>query len=275
MAVRRLVSVFLVCLAAAASSACLTSDTLVKVKADGSGTIEQILMVNPKTFEGLAAMMGQMAGDGAGAPAAMPSPKDMLDEAKLKEAAARFGKGVRYVSSAPLTQGELQGAKAIFAFDDINTLAVNQSPDAGTAPANHDPVRFRLDRRPDGHAVLTVTMPEREGRGPRRQAPSMGRETGQVPPEAIAMVKPFLEGLRVAIALDVQGTVVKTNAEHVRGSRITLLDLDFAPLLADPTAFQRLTSLGPGASIADVRPLLEDLPGVKVNTQPALSIEFK
>src|SRR5688572_18202869 len=92
---------FVLAATACSLSGCLSSDTLINVRADGTGTIEQTILANLKTIE----MFAGMAGAQGGAPASpIPKPADMLDEAKLKEAAARFGKGVRYVSSAPMKQ---------------------------------------------------------------------------------------------------------------------------------------------------------------------------
>jgi hypothetical protein len=179
---------------------------------------------------------------------------------------------VRFVSAAPLTEGELQGARAVFAFDDINTLSVSQGP----GPARHDtesPVTFRLNKRADGASVLTITLPEPStSEASTSQAPS---PPGQLPPEAMALMKPLLQDLRVALAVDVEGALLKTNADHVSGSRVTLLDIAIGPLLDNPQAFEKLSGLGPGASIEQMKPLLKDLPGIKVNATPAVVIEFR
>jgi hypothetical protein len=251
------------------------SDTLIKVRPDGSGTIEQTLMVNPKTFESLALMVSQMAGGADARPSKpeLPSPKDILDEAKLKEAATRFGSGVRYVSSTQVKNGDLEGGRAIFAFDDINTLNVTQGPSPG-ATTHSDRMRFRLDRRPGG-SVLVVTMNQQSPAPDPGQADKGAGAAPQMPPEAMAMVKPMLQDLHMVVALDVDGTLVRTDAEHVKGNRITLLDLDFGPLLESPAAFEQLTRVRPGTSMDELTPLLKGLPGVTVNSRPSLTVEFK
>jgi hypothetical protein len=252
---------------------CLNSSTLIKLRADGSGTIEQTLLVNPKSFEGLAAMAEQMSGGEAKAgPSGLPSPKELLDEAKLKEAAAKFGRGVRYVSSTPLKQGDLEGARAVFAFDDINALTVDQSPQGSSR--DREPVTFRFQRGAAG-SVLTVTLPDRDKSDEPTRGTQKAGPTAQMPPEALALVRPFFEGMRVAIALDIDGKIVKTNADHVSGSRVTLLDIDFTELLKNPAAFEKLGALGPGASISDVQTATRDMPGLKVNASPSVRVEFK
>jgi hypothetical protein len=271
---RRAATALLLTLAALVCTGCLDSDILIKVRRDGSGTIEQSVLVNPKTFENLAALASQTGRGDATPPSAVPLPKDLLDESKLKEAAARMGPGVRFVSVAPVTQGAMEGARAVFAFDDVNTLNVTQSPQAGsTAPSL--PVTFRLDRSTTGPAVLNITTVEqpRSASAP-TSAPPAGA-TRRMPPEMLALVKPFLQDLRIVLAVDVEGSIVRTNAEHVTGSRVTLLELDFGPLLDDPAAFEKLATLGHGASLDDVKPLVKDLPGVRMNTSPAIAIAFQ
>lgn len=270
---RRFAAIGLIVVMTVFGQGCLNSSTLIKVRPDGTGTIEQTLLVNPRSFESLAVMAEQMGGgEGKKGTSGLPSPKDLLDEAKLKEAASKFGRGVRYVSSTPLKQGDLEGARAIFAFDDINALSVDQSPQGSSA--EREAVTFRLERGANG-SVLSVTLPDRDPKDKAAAAPPARSLAQPIPPEALALVKPFFEGMRVAIALDVEGTILKTNADHVAGSRVTLLDVDFSELLKNPAAFEKLGALGPGASINDVKAATKDMPGLKVNSSPTVRIEFK
>lgn len=271
---RRLAATGLIVLMTVLGQGCLNSSTLIKLRPDGSGTIEQTLLVNPKSFESLAAMAEQMGGgEGKKGASGLPSPKDLLDEAKLKEVAAKFGRGVRYVSSVPLKQGDLEGARAIFAFDDINALSVDQSPQ-GSSRGERDPVTFRFERGAAG-SVLSVTLPDRDPKDTPAPGASRPAPSAQMPPEALALVRPFFEGMRVAIALDIEGKILKTNADHVNGSRVTLLDVDFSELLKNPAAFEKLGALGPGASINDVKAATKDMAGLKVNSSPTVRIEFR
>src|SRR5687767_6817843 len=89
---------------------CINSGTLIKVKGDGSGTIEQTLLMNTATLKG---MMGGLDAQG------QLKQSGPFNEADLKKAAENMGKGVRFVSSTPMSHGGFDGAKAIFAFDDI------------------------------------------------------------------------------------------------------------------------------------------------------------
>ena len=79
----------------------------------------------------------------------------------------------------------------------------------------------------------------------------------------------------LALAVDVQGSLVRTNAEHVNGSRVTLLDVDFGRLMENPAVFEKLTAVRPGASLSDVKPLLKELPGVMINSSSSIMIVLK
>src|SRR5215207_8228339 len=90
-----------VLLATTTLTACLNSTTLVKVKPDGSGTVEQTTLVN------MAALKGMM-GANSGGPASGP----MMNKADLERTAARMGEGVTLVSMEPIKgENNFEGVK--------------------------------------------------------------------------------------------------------------------------------------------------------------------
>lgn len=253
-------------------SACISSDTVVHVRPDGTGRIEQTILVNRQSFETLAGVAGQMAGSTGPAAGAAPSLNDLFDEAKLREAAAHYGSGVEYVSSERVKRGEMEGSHAIFSFTDVSKLNVAQSPQQAGVKDN-DVVTMRLDRGPDGNSVLIVTMPDRREAGSTAAPPAATPES--VPPEALAMIKPFLQGLHVGIDIDVEGTIVRTNAEHVSGSKVTLLAFDVDPALNNVGVIEALSRLHPGMNASAMQAIMKDVPGFVMNTSSSLMIQFK
>lgn len=262
--------VVFVLLATVLSAGCLNSATLLKVKPDGSGTIEQTLLLNMAAFKGMLGGLQTGATKESGRP---------FDEAEMKKAAERMGKGVRFVSSTPLKSGGFEGAKAIFAFDDINQIQIEQDPNlsgtgAGgtlTTTSKKSPVTFKLARAA-GSSTLSVTFDEKTTAPPSTptsdSAPAMD-------PAMMQMLKTMFQGFKIAIDVEVEGKIVKTNADYVTGSRITMLEIDMGALLEDEAKLKTLQSaIKPGASIADVKPLLKDLKGVKIN-HSVVNIEFR
>jgi hypothetical protein len=262
-----------IALAALLTTGCISSTTVIKVGPDGSGTIEQTMMAN------LQAMKMMLSGLD---PQGTSSSSGIASEAELKRAAERMGKGVRVVSTEPVKSGGFEGARAVFAFDDIRELRVDQDP-GGTGdmmPSSGrtaDPVTFGLTRRPDGTSVLTVTMAD----PPETPATAAGEAGGMMStdafgdPQMLAMIKGMFEGFRVSIDLEVAGTILKTNADHVAGSRVTLLEMDLGALFEDEAALKALEGrIGPGTSVSEMRPHLKNLKGLKVN-DPVVTIEFR
>ena len=250
---------------------CINSATLIKVKPDGSGTVEQTTLVNSSAMK---AMMPGMTPPGQGGSA--------INEADLKRTAERMGKGVRLVSAEPAKSGTFEGAKAIFAFDDINQVAVSQdpsmsggtsdSPFGGTAPAPpENPVKFTLKRN---GATSTLTVQFQDKPGPADKPMPQGGPD-MTDPTVLNMVKAMFDGFKVNIDLEVVGTIVKTNAEYVNGSRLTLLDLDLGQLFQDQEKLKALQGkVAPGASLSEVKPYLKDVKGIKIDG-PTVTVEFK
>lgn len=252
-------------------TACLNSTTIVKVKPDGSGTVEQVTLVNTAALKG---MMGGQGGPNG----------PMMNKADLERTAERMGKGVRLVSSEPVKgDAGFEGVKAIFAFDDINQIQVSQGPgmDGGgmrsSEPSSDDPVRFKLTRN-GSSSILSINFVDQPAKGRvdvQPNAPGSGDMPDFSNPMIMNMIKSMFQGFKINVGLEVAGSIVKTNAEYVSGPRLTLLELDVASLLADEAKFKALQGrLRPDASLSEVKPYLKDIKGIKIDG-PSISVEFR
>lgn len=254
-----------VLLLAAASTGCLRSTTVVSLRPDGSGTIVQETGVSPQAM----AMLKGLAESGSGE----SRMTGMFDEAQARKMADSMG--VRFLSGEPIKTEQLEGYRARFAFDDVQKLQMNMSQKAAAALGGADgsagdpPFGFGFERRGEA-AVLTITMPEEKPSdlvGLGGQLPGGGEMNPEQNAQAIQMMKMMMAGLFVDISLEIDGRIIKTNAPHVDGSRLTLLQLDFDKLLADAAALEKLQ----GA--ADLKSL-RDVPGLKVITERQVTVEF-
>ena len=258
--------------ASATLAGCINSSTLIKVKPDGSGTIEQATLVNTGAMK---AMMPGMTPPGQGG-------ASTVNEADLKRTAERMGKGVRLVSAEPAKAGTFEGTKAIFAFEDINQVAVSQDPSmsgstsdnpfgGGAAQPPENPVKFVLKRN-GSTSTLTVEFQDKPVPAD-KQMPQGGPDLTD--PTVLNMVKTMFDGFKVNIELEVLGSIVKTNAEYVNGSRLTLLDLDLGLLFQDQEKLKALQGkVAPGATLSEVKPYLKDVKGIKIDG-PMVMVEFK
>ncbi|HYE88750.1 MAG TPA: hypothetical protein VEA16_20460 [Vicinamibacterales bacterium] len=252
-------------------TACLDSTTLVKVKPDGSGTVEQTTLVNT------AAMKGMMGAQG-GAPSG-----PMMNKADLERTAERMGKGVRLIGTEQVKgQGGFEGVKATFAFDDINQIQISQDPNMSgstsgrlsSEPNADDPVKFKFTRGASSSTLSINYVDKPSGTRPPNQAGG-GDMPDLTNPMIMNMMKTMFQGFKINIGLEVIGQIVKTNAEYVAGPRITLLEMDVAELLANEAVLKQLQSkLGPDVSLSEVKPYLKNVKGIKIDG-PSINVEFR
>ena len=261
----RAVRLLLVLAAATSLTACLNSTTLVKVKPDGSGTVEQTTLIN------MAALTG-MSGGQTSAP--------MTSREELERTAAKMGKGVRLLSTEPVKGANgFEGTKAIFSFDDISQVEISQDPNMGgdmrVGAKSESPVKFNFTRNA-GTSTLTINVADRPGGAkPETSAPPPSEMPDLTNPMIMGMIKSMFQGFKINIDLEVLGSIVKTNAEYVAGPRITMLEMDMGALLADEAKLKALQGkVGPDASFSDIKPYLKDIKGIKIDG-PSISVEFK
>ena len=273
----RLLPLTVAALAGWLSAGCITSDTLLKVKPDGSGTMELTFLVNTELFKELGQMMGGESTSKS--KSSMPTPEEMAKQLSQM-------KGVRLVSQTPVKRDGAEGARIVLAFDDINQITVSEDlPGKDFKPSPEDAVKFALRKLPSGNALLSVQFPDKPGEAagtpsqnqPRQNQPK-NRSAERMDPEMMKMVAGFFKGMRVTIAVDVEGTLVKTSSPYAEGNRVTLLDVDFGQLMADPAALEKMETLplGPDTSITEAPAALEKagVKGIKIN-EPTLTIEFR
>lgn len=258
-------------LLASCAVGCISLDSVIKVKADGTGTIEQTLLVNSSAM-GMLSMMGNEKGGGSA-----PDPSQLFTEDKLKSDAAKLGEGVTFVSSTPVTQGELKGVKAVYAFTDFNKLRVTTAlPDvdngSGAMSGKGEPLPLVFTR--NGSSSL-ISLDMLAGMKNKEKPTGITKSDEAMPMEMLGMFAPMFKDMRVAVAIEPVGTLVRTNANHVQGKRVTLFDVAFGELMADPANLQKLQALGDSPSLDEIQSTLKGVKGLKVNDAQKLEIEFR
>ncbi len=227
---------------------------------------------------GVARQAVQNAGTDASRAPNLDNIGDLFDEAKIREQASSFGLGVRYLSSAPVSQDGLTGVKAWFAFDDVRLLNLSNRQNGAASGPPTPQLRFELDRAEDGGSTLRVRLPEgRRGSddATTTESPTTAPPRPDLPPEALAMVRNVFKGARMTVAVEVDGAIVTTDGPKRDGSRVTVFAVDFEQLLSDPTKFSALQGMKPGTDFATARKALEGVPGVILPETPIVTIEFR
>jgi hypothetical protein len=257
---RRLV---LAVLSIALCSGCFRATTTITVKQDGSGTIDQEIGASA----GAMAMLRNFASSNG----SQKADADMKLFGPEQAQAAAQAMGVKFVSGEPFKTAEGEGYKAHYAFDDVSTIKFNvrQNATAAMTPEaekSDPPFAFGFTKK-DGSSVITIKMPEQSQTASNIMPKVPGGGSPEENAQMMAMVMPMLRGLFVDVTLAVDGRVIKTNAPFVSGSQITLLQFDLDKVTATEGALQKLQQ-------ATDPKALKDVPGVKMVTDPLITIEF-
>lgn len=261
---------------------CISSSTLIRLNADGSGTIEQTILLGTAFAEQIKQMMAEMAaafgGEGQEAEA-----QELFPEAEFRDGAAELGEGVRFVSHQSVKTPEAEGVRVVYAFDDVTKLHISQKPSSPSGPGQpaaegeREDLRFRFERAGD-RSILTVLSPEPQaaldaGSAEPKSTPSEAE--AEIDPEELAQMQEILQDLRIDIAVEVAGKLIRTTSPYVDGSRVTLLEMDFKALLEKPEKLKALATSGAQEpSLEEAKRLLRDIPGIKVILDPEITIEF-
>ena len=258
----------LVVLVVLVTAGCFEGTRTIRVKADGSGTIVDTLVLGDQ----MNAMMGMDAAN-------QDAEAKAKEKAKGEAAALAMGPGVTLVSD----ERSASGIKTTFAFKDVSTLKVGVSPgpegDEGPGQKKEQPLTFRLARQ-GAKSVLTVVQPKppaapAEAGTPPAEAGAGGEapDLGEMGQAMWTMMKPMMKGLRLKTVLEVDGPVAKTNSPFAQGSAITLLELDFDQIAADEANFKKFTKAGDDPATMDPK-LLQGVKGIKVSPHAEVVIEF-
>lgn len=251
---------------------CLQIETVVRVETDGSGTITENFMMSGEVI----GMLASMAPEG--------EKFNILDQPQLEADAAKYGEGVSLVSAEPRESDFGQGYTAVYAFSDINAVRLNQDPgakipDNQAQPAEgEEPSFITFAMQGSDPSELVVNWPVEE---PDPSADAAGTQTAsetgpQEEPDAQAMemMKGFFKDMRMAMHVEVGGTIVETNAAHQDGSKVILLDMAFGELIADEAALKTMMMEEP-KTVAEMKEMAASLPGLKMEFEPVVSIKFE
>ena len=135
---------------------------------------------------------------------------------------------------------------------------------AAPPAASREPGEVHAEEERRRHLDADDQFQDKPGAGVNPEKPQGGPDMSD--PTIMKMVKTMFDGFKIAIDLEVVGSIVKTNAEYVKGSRMTLLEMDLGQLFEDQEKLKALQGkIGPGASLTEVKPYLKDVKGVKIN----------
>ncbi|HNT43051.1 MAG TPA: hypothetical protein PKN85_01210 [Syntrophorhabdaceae bacterium] len=279
-------------------SGCIDDTISVTLRTDGSGTIEETVLMGNEFIEmmqGMGKGVGEEGKDRAGQTPVRGDAKNydavvtgMMEKAKNN--AKDFGEGVSLVSVKPARSDSASGYTAVYSFKDIGKVTLNQNPGSKT-PLNDadkekdkaegagskdtpgkDRIRFVFTK--GSPARLAVHMPPPKPADKDEKEKTAPKEPAKDDPNAIEMMKAIFKGMRVRIALTVDGDIVKTNATHRLGRKITLIEMDFGRLISHAELLKKIDREKP-QSIEEMKAALNNVEGLKLEFEDPVVVDFK
>jgi len=265
-------------------SGCIQSNTLIRVNPDGSGVVEETVLLSAMLVESMKNFSKKMAeGDSKVKNNDRQEEGDFIQkqiqEAKAKIAA--MGPGIKFVSAAPVKTETMSGYKTIYSFDDINKLSINQNPSDKTgkpedqgdkSKKKKEMLVFSFSKGPV--STLTVRMPGKDDSLNKEKPKTEQNKTPEEEAAAAEMMKMFFKDMAVRIDLEITGAIVKTNATYREKSRITLVDMEFGKIFENKEVFQKLNKAQP-KTIEEMKGIVKDIKGLKIELNNPVVVEYR
>lgn len=261
-------------------SGCFQVEKVIHVKADGSGTVEETVLMSKEAVAQLKAMSKQMAEQMGGENAEGATEEfSLLDEKSLKKQAEKMGEGVTFVSAEKVSTDTGEGYKAVYAFEDVTKLKVNQNPGdsaptgpgGGSSTSPQENIVFEFGK--GDPSLLVINLPKQEPGEGEGEAEETDAADSNVEAE-MEQMKAIFQDMRMAVRVAVDGEIVETNATYRDGSKVTLMEIDFGKLVSDLDAFKRLAKQKPD-SLEEAKEILGQVEGVKIETERPVNVRFK
>jgi len=261
------------------SAGCFTSDSVIVVQPDGSGTVSNTILLKSATMELLKNFQPSLEAGKEKSDGAAPS-KELFSEAKMREVTAHMGEGVTFQSMQPLKKDGWEGVKVTYAFKDISKLKYNMRSESTMAMTESSPELMTFRFAPAAAAApakLTIVMPLDKALKERTKTsgPMPKMDDSAMSKAMLEQFKSMFEGLKASVAVEVAGPIVKTNADYVSGSKVTLLAIDFNQMMASGADFEMFGAISDGTMpLAEAREKLKATKGLSMQLQPEVNVEF-
>ena len=260
-------------------SGCIEMHTVITVNKDGSGLIEENIFIGKEIIK----MFKEFAA--AFADSTQPQQEfNLFEEEKIKAKTSDYGEGIEFVSMENIVTDEREGYKAIYKFKDLNKVKVNQDPSdempmaepkEGSEKTN-EYVFFKFITGNPNRIVFKLpdeTKKEEENTKQIKTDDTTATNVEADSSDLESMVK-FMKDMKAKFEIRVDGKITRTNATHVDGNTITIFDIDFAQLISDKDKLEEFKKFNPN-SFEEVKKLVSGIPGIKVELNKEVYIEFE
>jgi len=234
-------------------SGCIKVNSNVIINKDGSGILEEQVLMSDMVIT----MMNEF----------MSSFQDSTS-------APEEGEGVKYVSGEEIKIDGWQGYKAIYSFEDLNKIKMETDPNTKVENPQDDGQAteyFSFKFIPGEIAELIIDRPDLSSKN---QNEEISVETDSENQELDDNLIKMMDGMTMTISLEFNGEIVETNASFVDGSKVTMLDIDFSEILKNKESLEMFKK-NPPDNLDEMKAIVENIPGMKVEFQKPVIVKFK
>ncbi len=257
---------------------CIEMHTIITVKKDGSGFVEENIFLGKEIIN----MFKEFAS--AFADSTQPQEEfNMFEEEKIKAKTSDFGEGIEFVSMKNIKTDEKEGYTAIYKFKDLNKVKVNQNPSDEIPMADQEQsgepknefVYFKFIKGKPNRIEFKLPEGKKEDKSDEEVKTEETTED-ETPPDSAEVEKMIkvLKDMKAKIEIKIDGEITNTNATHVDGNTITLFDINFGDLISNKEKFETFQKTNPN-SFEEIKKLVKDIPGIKVELNKDVFIEFE
>ena len=274
---RKLIFLFNIIFLSVLLAGCLQVDTTINLKKDGSGTINEKVLMS-KTFVNMMkefAMAFQDSATAAEEEFSLFKDEDIISDAK------EYGNDVKYLSHSFISNDEWEGYEAIYSFDDISKIKIQPDPDSKVAMSedetgSEDEGEYYFFKFKKGDvSELIIDRPEIEFNKDSQEEESSSEEvTEQNEDELGEEALKMMDGMKINIAVKIDGEISSSDATYVDGSTITLFQMSLGEMMKDKEAFKEFQNKEP-KNIEEMKQFIEKFPGMKIEIQKPVSVKFK
>ena len=252
-------------------SGCLEVNTTIKVNVDGSGTVEETVFMSNEIVKMIKEFSSSFDSTETG------EEFTLYNETELKDKAAKMGEGVEYISSNKITEKTKEGYKAIYSFKDIKKLKIDQNP-TSRIPENPEAQMEQtkeyltfgfMKGKP---SEITINIPSPKGDNETEEAVE-SQDSINSDSTDLSEFKYFLKDFSFSLNIQVDGTISSTNATYVEGSNVTLFSINFGELLENAEKLKKLQKSN-FQNLEQVKEIIKDIPGIKIETNSPVNIKF-
>jgi hypothetical protein len=273
-------------------SGCIQSNTLIRVNPDGSGEVEETVLLSSMLVASMQNLTKKMTDDqskdkdkdkGEDKDQDKKESGDYIQK-QIKEAKTKIdamGANIKFISATPVRTETMTGYKTIYSFRDINKLNINQNPSDKTgkpedqkdaSSKKKEMLQFSFRKGPV--SILSVRMPDKSDTAKNEKPKTEQKKSPEDEAAAMDMMKMFFKDMAVRIELEMVGTVVKTNASYRDKSRITLIDMEFGKIFENKEVFEKLSKAQP-KTIEEMKDIVKDIKGLRIELNNPVVVEFR